>query len=267
VFPTAAGPQLRRPRRGNHPLVNLRIDALFWYALTGNCSGSAVLKGVAVSKTGIIGKNNHPLKKRFDRYCLVIAIVPILAIIMMGMETPAELSANSFVASPVASPEAEKVNLVLNGGFERGIAFWYVEGATTTTHDDPHSGKASLVLGTGEAYADQRLRLQPGTTYVLFVWGKMETTGDAGYVGLSYRDRNGDRLRDLEPRPLVFTRREYSQQTISFEIDASVEAVTLYTYKENGTSRFFLDDVVLNGQFDAGAAASPVASPIASSSS
>jgi len=165
-------------------------------------------------------------------------------------------------ASPVpVGQDPSPTNLISNGGFEDDLAYWSVEGEGVPSGRDPYQGVVSLQVGFAGGYAGQRVAIQPGITYRLSVWGKVDAVGDAGYVGVTFRNAASERLTEREPRPLAFTKRDYLQQSLEFRVDDSVAIVTLFVFKESGPAQFFVDEIVVVPLDPVAPTGSPVASP------
>ncbi|MER3485220.1 MAG: hypothetical protein C4345_03815, partial [Chloroflexota bacterium] len=81
---------------------------------------------------------------------------------------------------------------------------------------------------------DQRLKFLPGTTYRLTGWGKIAERGDTLEFGVHFRNEAGERLRDLEPKPVQFTSRRFTQKSLDFTVPAGVATVSVYLWKPSG---------------------------------
>jgi hypothetical protein len=146
------------------------------------------------------------------------------------------------VPSPSATPAAPE--LVTNGSFEAGASAWYLEDdagpvAAPTTVD----GTMVLQIPSGGGYADQQVAAAAGETYQLIGSGRITVEGDAGTLGVVYRDAAGTRLTALEPPPMVFTRTRFRAKRLTLTVPAGVVDVLVYAYKEPGSGQFEADAI------------------------
>lgn len=139
-------------------------------------------------------------------------------------------------------------NVLSNAGFEAGTDAWYVNGSVAPTSDEVHEGTMAMQLdASADGYMDHRIApVAPGATYVLSGWGKLSTTGETGTLGVQLNDRNGERLKADEPTPLTFTGTTFEEQRLTFTIPEQAVEMYVYLSKEDGTARFFADDISLS---------------------
>jgi hypothetical protein len=147
------------------------------------------------------------------------------------------------VPSPTVGPTLSRDELVADGGFEDGLADWYVESGVETVTGEAHRGAQAARLDATGGYADRRIAAEPGTTYRLSVWGKLSAAGDTGTVGLIYRDDAGNRLSAQEPSPLAFAGTAFARRTLTFAPPADVATVQVYLWKQSGPAAFLVDDL------------------------
>lgn len=174
--------------------------------------------------------------------------------------TEEEPTSESLAATPLPSPPAAKatpsptatpafrlseIERIVNGGFEAGLEGWYIEGAITTEGGDVHSGDYALVLPADGGFVDQSVEFLAGTTYRLTGWGKVDARGDTVEFGVHYRDADGNRLTDLEPSPLEFTRTKYTEKTLEFTVPEGVARVNIYLWRPSGEADARVDDISL----------------------
>lgn len=180
-----------------------------------------------------------------------------------GTNTPTATATATLTPTPTATAKPASGGLVRNGSFESDGDYWYVEGGARFESGDglAHGGgKALLLEATDGSYADQRLTLHPGNTYVLTAWGKLDGQTDLGYVGIGYRDALGQRLADQEPPMLEFTDPAYTQKSLTFTVPASAATVTLFAWKPPGAVSFVVDDLTMVQQV--GPAPTPSVTPV-----
>jgi hypothetical protein len=165
--------------------------------------------------------------------------------------------------TPARGPALSPDDLVAGGGFENGLANWYVEGGVQIVAGGAHRGEFALELAPEGGYVDQRIEARAGTTYRLSVWGKLTTGGDAGSVGIVYRDASGTRLDWEEPAELTFSTGEYARLRLTFTVPEGVATVQIYLWKAPGPAAVLADDVSVRAVVPADAAARPSDTPTA----
>ena len=92
--------------------------------------------------------------------------------------------------------------IVRNASFESGRAPWYLDAGAYRSSRLVHGGGLAIALNADGGFADQAVKLTPGASYELSVWGALGGSWDVGYAGVVFRDANGTRLTPLEP-PMI----------------------------------------------------------------
>ena len=188
----------------------------------------------------------------------VVRLTPVPVIATLAVSTEAALAstrerasgllsaepASTPSAQPTATARARAPELVTNGSFEQGASAWNVEdGAAPATGNLATEGTVVLPIPAGGGYADQMLAVVSGETYELRGSGQLSGEGDTGLLGVVYRDGSGNRLRDLEPRPITFTGTKFKEKLLVFTVPAEVTLVRVYVYKEPGSAQYEVDGI------------------------
>jgi LCP family protein required for cell wall assembly len=147
--------------------------------------------------------------------------------------------------TPTPTVRLSEIERIVNGGLEADLEGWYTEGAVTTVTDEPVSGSRALVFPADGGFVDQWIKFLPGITYRLTGWGKVMERGDTLQLGIHYRNDAGERLRDLEPEPLRFNSRTFSQKSLDFTVPGGVASVSVYLWKPSGAGEAVADDISL----------------------
>jgi LCP family protein required for cell wall assembly len=158
-------------------------------------------------------------------------------------ETPT--AAATATLEPTAVPTVlSEIERVKNGSFEQDVEGWYVEsGAGAVPVADAPDGAAMLQLPATGGYADQVLFTIPGTSYYLSASGRLSAEGDTGVIGVVYRDANGTRLTDLEPKPISFSGTKLRTKGLEFTPPEQVAKVSVYIYKDDGPAALEVDAI------------------------
>jgi hypothetical protein len=145
--------------------------------------------------------------------------------------------------SPTPSPTPQADGIVTNASFERGKSPWYTEDYANVTNEASHGGAYSMGLNPTGGYAGERILLGTTNIYELRGWGKLSQPFDVGYLGVTFQDANGTRLRDLEPRMIEFTATTFETKSLRFSVPPQVARVFLSIYKGRGDAAYYVDDL------------------------
>ncbi|MEA2525465.1 MAG: hypothetical protein QOF73_2692 [Thermomicrobiales bacterium] len=156
-----------------------------------------------------------------------------------GIRKAAATAMPSATTTPVPAPK----NVVGNGGFNDGLAGWYVEGDIAVVDGIGRRGGSAIRIGVLGGYADLVIPVEPGQTYRLAAWGNVSVPGHAGLVGIGYRDADGNRLMADEPSALAFDETTSVRQLVRFTPPANAATVSVYLWNEPGSAALIVDDI------------------------
>lgn len=161
---------------------------------------------------------------------------------------PVALDATAEAGTSDATPAQElvlsEVERITDGGFEEASTAWYVEdGAGPVQAGDAHGGSAVMELPAEGAYAGQSIYFIPGTTYRLSGWLRLTAAGDAGELGVIFRDEAGDRITGAEPEPVRVEATDFAQVALDFTPPEGAARVSVYLSKEAGPGALQADDL------------------------
>jgi hypothetical protein len=145
--------------------------------------------------------------------------------------------------SPTAEPEPD--GIIENPSFEEGAASWSMEPGAGVVEGVALGGSRAIRLMPEGGYAGQWVDLDPGSVYELSGWGRLSRPYDVGTIGILFYDRDGVRLKRLEPGMLPFTTTSYERATLRFAVPAEVGKVVVSVYKVLGAARLFVDDLAI----------------------
>ena len=146
-------------------------------------------------------------------------------------------------------------NLILNPGFEKGIATGWTKnwgGTTTLITDDVHSGKNALSAGPGggERAQTHGLYLLPGATYTLSVWGKLvgsEIDTTLSGISIDFKDKSGVRM-FITPSAKITDSLTWKRYHVTFTVPMEANIGDVFISQNNGNNKNFIvltDDCAL----------------------
>ena len=145
------------------------------------------------------------------------------------------------VAPGSASPPPG--NLVVNGGFESGLANWVNWGNAGASPTQPAAGAAAAQVGTGAGGFGQNVGgIVAGNTYRLTAQVQVSTAGEVGYLGVKFLDASGNSLLD---RNVTFSSATYSTVQLDATAPANATTAMVYVWKNAGSGYAFVDEVAL----------------------
>lgn len=158
-----------------------------------------------------------------------------------------ESAKSAQVNATTSAAGSGSANLVLNPDFEAGLTNWANWGGTTliATGTAALSGSQSLIVGTGASGRGQKLTTLSGSNnYVLTFKGRMSAAGDQGWVGVSFRDANGNTIGSYS-----FSGTVSSTTTQTFQVNmtspASFAYADVWVWKNAGSAQLEVDDISL----------------------
>ncbi|MEU2422508.1 glycosyl hydrolase family 18 protein [Streptomyces sp. NPDC007851] len=154
------------------------------------------------------------------------------------------------VAVLSSAARAADADLVVNGGFESGLAGWSCTAATTVGSPVRSGGSALQATPAGSDYAQcaQTVSVQPGAQYTLTGYAR----GSYVYLGAS-----GTGTTDVST--WTQSAPDWQKLTTTFTTGTSTTRVTVYTHGWYGTGAYYADDVSLVGP--GGSTGQPPATP------
>ncbi len=156
----------------------------------------------------------------------------------------------SVCALLLAPMSAHAASIVVNGGFEAGMASWTCAGEDLcNTSGVPHSGGAAFqgFDNTGFATLTQILNTNIGETYDVSFWSVSSNNAPGANI-LRYQI-DGNAI-----QPVVFSFGAYLQTTTSFVASAATTSLNFLFETDPGTGVYYIDDVSVESR---GAAAVP----------
>ncbi len=160
-----------------------------------------------------------------------------------GNDDPARTAGATVPAPPqpehaASGPVLSQIERLRNGSFETGTDGWYTEDDVSTGSGDAVKGNSWAALAS-EAYADQSFFLISGATYSLRGSARA-VDGGSGVIGITFRDADGNRLRDSEPKPIRIGEPAWTRIDLSFTVPAGVAQARVYLWnaKERGSADF-----------------------------
>lgn len=131
-------------------------------------------------------------------------------------------------------PPAE--NLLVDAGFESGVAAWSIWGGAQRVTENARSGSWAL-QSTETNGAEQRVEgLEPNAVYRLSGWGK---NSDEEPLLIGVKDYGGETVR------VPFTDSEYTEGSLTFTTGFANTQATIYVYKHAGSGAAWADDLWL----------------------
>ncbi len=137
--------------------------------------------------------------------------------------------------TPISTPTT--ANLIVNPGFELGVASWTDWGNSVAVQSDAASGLYSMRIGIGAGGRSQRVSPAVGQSYRLTAKAK----GSAGYVGITFRDSSGGIVKQFAS---AVNSTAYQTLTLDIVVPPSFSYAEVWTYKDSGTYQY-VDDFSL----------------------
>jgi hypothetical protein len=145
------------------------------------------------------------------------------------------------VAFGVAPSSA--ANLVLNGGFESGLAQWVNWGNAATSATQPFAGSAAAQVGTAAGGFGQTVRgIVAGNAYRLSAQVKVSRLDEVGFLGVKFMDDSGTSLLD---RNVAFTSTAWSRAQLDLTAPANATRALVYVWKNDGSGFAYLDEITM----------------------
>ena len=152
-----------------------------------------------------------------------------------------------FIKIPVVKSEGTKINLLNNGGFEKGMeGGWGDWGNTeiTSVPNEIRSGNFALKVKAGAKGGAGMIdfKLKPNTTYILGAWGRC--SGDIQSpidMGIKFMLPNGDNPHFF----LKFNKGQYEYKEVEFTTPEEFTEPTLFIWKDQENYDFMVDDIIL----------------------
>ncbi|HYE07847.1 MAG TPA: PA14 domain-containing protein [Planctomycetota bacterium] len=139
---------------------------------------------------------------------------------------------------PGPTPPAP-ANLVVNPGFEAGLADWTDQGASIAAPGSGIGGGTALRVGTGAGGRFQDLvGVRGETAYTLAASGRVTAKRERGYVIVEVVDAAGV----TRSHTLEFTARSWARQSLTFTTPAGVQRVRVRVWKNAGVGAYLLVD-------------------------
>lgn len=156
---------------------------------------------------------------------------------------PAQTPSPTGTPSPATTPQPD--GIIVNPSFERGETAWHIEPGAGVVDGVALGGSNAMRLMPEGGYAGQWVDLSPDRVYELSGWGKLARPYDVGNIGILFYDRDGVRLRSLEPRMVPFTTTTYERGVLRFAVTPRAARVVVTVYKLLGGARFYVDDLAI----------------------
>ena len=144
-----------------------------------------------------------------------------------------------------ASVGKAAVELIKNGSFEDGDANWFLEAGARSAGINAANGQRALILPAANGYADQLVKVVPGTTYQFSAKGLLGASTDSGEVSLQFIDADGNVLTEYGQQKLTFTKTIYQEMSTTFVVPADVAGARVFVSKQAGAGIFAVDGISL----------------------
>ncbi|MFC5821027.1 family 20 glycosylhydrolase [Nonomuraea harbinensis] len=129
-------------------------------------------------------------------------------------------------------------SIAVNGGFETGsLSPWGAWNSASVVNDNVRSGAHAVRLGSAPASAEQRVTLNPNTTYRLSGWAKSAVAGEQTHIGVKHY--GGAEL------AATITSTGYTEGSVTFTTGAANREATIYCYKATGGGPAHCDDITV----------------------
>ncbi|GCE31307.1 hypothetical protein KDA_67910 [Dictyobacter alpinus] len=175
-------------------------------------------------------------KQQMLRWMMVVGTVA--AIFSLSLSCVLLTDVQSAQARTTVSPH----NLVLNPGFEAGLAHWSDFGGNPQTNSQVvHVGKHALQLGPDQQLRGQNVSLQANTLYSLTGWGKLVGSHDYSQISLIVTDTAGQ----VYGYQMHFSEVDWSWQGQTILTPATIKSAVVIVQKNAGSGTFYADDISL----------------------
>jgi len=156
-----------------------------------------------------------------------------------GTTTLDEFGVNGVAPPPPPPPSGD---LLLNAGFESGIAPWGTfSGTETVAADTAFEGSQSLKLNVNGSGARQAVAITGGQAYQFTAFAKTSSTGWSG-LGVEFLDANGN---VLEGQSRQITTADWSEYQVDAVAPANATQAAVWIWKGDGGGTTYLDGVSL----------------------
>lgn len=146
-------------------------------------------------------------------------------------------------SAPPPPPPPPSGNLVVNGGFENGLASWVNWGNTVASTGQAAAGSYAAQVGTGDGGFGQSIgNVAVGTTYSASAQVKVSSPDELGYFGLKFMDAAGN---VLGMRYVTFSSTTYSPVQVQLAAPANATSALVYVWKNAGSGFASVDEVSL----------------------
>jgi endoglucanase len=133
---------------------------------------------------------------------------------------------------------------VENFGFEAGLGKWLNVFDAVTTGTPAKSGeRAAIVSGQGGVNYEKKLDVTAGKELTFKFWGRVEGSPADAMMGIDYFDANQKEITEDIFKVNTDTYKEYG---VVKTIPANVTSIGIWSWKQGGSGKLFLDDVCLS---------------------
>lgn len=148
------------------------------------------------------------------------------------------------LAGGTARAPASSGNVVVNGGFESGLANWVDWGNSTST-SHAAAGASAAQVGTGAGGFGQQVgAVVAANSYRLRALAKVSDPGEIGYLGVLFTDDFGI---GLAVQSVLFRGTSYSTTLVDVTPPANATKALVFVWKNAGGGFAFVDEVSLSG--------------------
>jgi hypothetical protein len=144
---------------------------------------------------------------------------------------------------PTSPPPAPSGNLVVNGGFESGLANWVNWGNAGASPTQPAAGSYAAQVGTAAGGFGQVVGgVVAGTTYRASAQVQVSSPDELGYFGLKFTDDAGN---VLGQKYVTFSSTAYATAQVDLAAPANATKALVYVWKNAGGGYAYVDEVSL----------------------
>ena len=148
-----------------------------------------------------------------------------------------------FGVAPGSAPPPPSGNLLVNSGFESGLANWDNWGNASTSTAQAAAGSFAAQVGSGAGGFGQNVGgIIAGKTYRVSALAKVSSADEIGYLGVRFTDDAGTRL--LEQN-VSFSSTAYSTAQLDIVAPANATRALVYVWKNAGSGFAYVDEVSL----------------------